>query len=1037
MLPVVPSGSMAVSPGRSILVGRDDELALIANLRTEAAGGRPRLMLLSGEAGIGKSRLVAEAVRRAEDDGAMTLVGGCLDLGDGGSPYLPLAEALRRLARTTAADRLDWLLGAARGELARVVPELAAPVPAGEGLPERPDPDRTPSAVDRARMYERFLGVLDRLGAEVPAVIVVEDVQWIDRATRDLITFLVRNVVSERLVTILTARTEELPRGDPVLAWLVEIGRAPGAVRRRLDRLDREDVARQVAAIDPTIHDTGLVDSIWRRSEGNPFFVEELVVAHDRGAGAEPDSLVAMLTARLAGLAAEDRTVLDALAIGGRPLDERLLAAIVARSGSPPPELETALRRSIERGIIRVGEADGFLRFRHELLREIVERDLLPGQRRALHERFAELLEMRPELGAAAPADAAMDQARHWAAAGRPGRAYRASLAAADAAEAVNAYADTLDQLLRARRLAAELPIGERPQPEQELAIVRRAADAADLAGEVDRAIELTREALALTEPLADPVASGVLHSRLGYLYWAKGSGGRALDEHREAVHLVPADPPSAERARVLGALGGALMGAGRWAESRAVCLDAIACARAASASAEESRARNVLGSDLVALGEIEAGLDELRRARRMAAESGPPELLIVAHHNLTLNLLAADAFEEALLEADAGRSVARGAGLARRYGPDLAALAADILIHLGRWDEAATAVDDGAALAPRGHPTVYLLAVGGRLAALRGDRQMAEERLARIDRAELDPDMAALVAAVRAELALLDGRASDAVADATEGLGRLTHLGDAVWSAPLIALGLRAAAELARLALARRDAAAATAIEEQARPLLEWQAWLGRTDAPGGVRAWALVAELEAGRLRGESEAAGWARASEAWDLLGDPYRAAEARLRAAEDALRAGGLRADVGEAVRAVHARATELGAKPLRDAAVAIARRARIDLASDVPGHGPAAGPVRRRARSLLSAREIEVLSLVADGRSNGEIAAQLFISRKTAAVHVTHILDKLGVTNRVEAAMTAARLGLVAGAGPEGPPGQAPVVPAADAGGGAE
>ena len=1036
---------MAVPPGRPLLVGRDDDLALIASLRAEAASGRPRLMILSGEAGIGKSRLVAEAVSQAEADGAIVLLGGCLDLDDGGSPYLPLAEALRRLARSTTPEKLDRVLGPAREDLARVVPELGAAA-VGDGTPSSAlaADDRTGSVVDRARMYERFLGVLGRLGADVPALIVVEDVQWIDRATRDLITFLVRNVVTERLVTILTVRTDELSRGDPVLAWLAEIGRAPGAIRHRLDRLDRDQVGRQIAAIDPALASPELADRIWRRSEGNPFFVEALIIAGDGRDAVEPESLVAMLTARLAGLDAGDRAVIDALAVAGRPTDERLLAAVAGSLEAPDQGFDSALRRIIDRGIVRLDEADGLLRFRHELLREIVERALLPSERRAIHERFAELLEVRPELGAA-PAEAAMDRARHWAAADRPGRAYWAALAAADAAEAVNAHADALGQLLRARQLSAILPVAERPSPEDEFAIVRRAADAADLAGDVETAIELTREALAMVDPATDRALAGVLHSRLGYLFWAKGSGRRALDEHREAVRLVPADPPSAERARVLGALAGALMGAGQWADSRAVSLDAIACAEAASASAEESRARNVLGSDLVALGEIDAGLDELRRARRMAAESGPPELLIVAHHNLALNLLSADAFEEALAEADAGRDAARATGLARRYGPDLAALSADVLTRLGRWDEAVDAVADGTALAPRGHPPVYLVAVGAKLAALRGDRAPASERLARIERADLDPDMAAFVAAVRAESALLEGRAADAAEDALEGLGRLTHLGDIVWSAPLVALGLRAGAAMTELALARRDASSAAAIEAITRPLLEWEEWLRDAETPAGSRAWAMLAGLEAAALRGDATPARWDEAVAAWERVGDPYRAAEVRLRRAEAALRAGGLRADVGDDVRAVYVRATELGARPLRDAAAVIARRARIDLSPGAAARTPAGRaergtPVKaaRGARgALLSAREIEVLGLVADGRSNGEIAERLYISRKTAAVHVTHILDKLGASNRVEAAMTAARLGFIAVGDPGDSRDQAPVAPAPADGGGAE
>src|SRR5439155_7687988 len=351
---------------------------------------------------------------------------------------------------------------------------------------------------------------------------------------------------------------------------------------------------------------------------------------------------------------------------------------------------------------------DGRHGFRHELLREIVERDLTISERRDLHEGFARELEAHPELADQRRADATAELARHWAAADRPIEAHMAALQPASAAEAVHAYADAHRQFERAVALEERLPPDALPPMRERIEIRRRAATDPDLGGSLERGIELIRTALEMAATTAAPTLSGLLHQRLGYLTWASGDGEAALLEHRRAVELVPADPASTERATVLAALGGALMGLGRWAESRPICEAAIGCAIASGATPEESRARAMLGSDLVALGEIEAGLDELRRAHRLAGDDAT-ELSVVTGHNLALNLLATDRLEEGLVVASLSRSAAHEAGLDLRHGMELAALVGDILSRLGRWDEADLATAAGPRLDQRGHGTPYL----------------------------------------------------------------------------------------------------------------------------------------------------------------------------------------------------------------------------------------------------------------------------------------------------------------------------------------
>jgi DNA-binding NarL/FixJ family response regulator len=318
---------------------------------------------------------------------------------------------------------------------------------------------------------------------------------------------------------------------------------------------------------------------------------------------------------------------------------------------------------------------------------------------------------------------------------------------------------------------------------------------------------------------------------------------------------------------------------------------------------------------------------------------------------------------------------------------------------------------------------STYLAAVRARLCALRGDEIEASERLDAIESDGLDPDVAAFVGQVRAEAALAAARPADAESAVADGLRRLPGSEDVLWAAPLVALGLRAAAEQAEIAHATRDEETVEAVRSGAAPLIDRAESLATTASTNSSMAWLVLARAEIERLEARADPALWRTASTAFEAIPDPSAAAYASYRAAEAALRAAGMRADVAAELNAAHATARALGAVPLRLAIEALAGRARIALALDLGAPGMASGstdttpdarPAREKsvvAAHRLSAREREVLSLVAAGLSNGEIAERLFITRKTAGVHVTHILDKLGVSNRVEAAMAAGRLGL--------------------------
>ena len=998
------------------LAGRAEELRRLEAARGLVGEGHPRLVVIAGEAGIGKSRLVSEASDAARSAGWRVLAGACLDIVDGGPSYLPIAEILRRLARGSPAEELEVLLGPGRADLAVIAPELAT------------ETDPPSAGLSQGRLFERLLQLLQRLGAAEPALIVIEDVQWLDRATRDLLTFLVRNMTAERVLITLTCRSDALPHGDPILTWLAELSRAPIVERLDLRPLDRSAVAEQLEAIAGSRPSADLVESIWRRSNGNPLFVEELTAASEQGNhGGRPATLDEMLLGRIGKLSPDARRVIEALAVAGRPSDGDLLAEVVDLSNA---EISALLREAAARGVVTV--AEGQCQFRHELLREAVVGELLASERRALHDRFGRALTAARGDESGARSVPAAELAYHWLGAGRLGAAFAASVAAATEAELVYAHADAQAHFERAIELESRLAGPDRPRSEDSLALLRRASDAADLAGDFPRAVDLTRQALASIDPAADPTTAGLLHSRLGYLFWASGEGD-ALEEHRTAVALVP-DRSTPERARVLARLAGALMGGARWIECRDVALIAVECAVGAGDRIEESLARNILGSVLVALGRIEEGLVELIRSREIAAELGTPDTLIIARHNLALNLLQADHFEEALTEAEAGLETARRTGLERRFGLDLAALIAETLLRLGRWDETDGMTRAALALDPLGTGTTYLATVRSRVAALRGDLDEASARLAAIDPSGLDADVAAELATATAEVAILAGRPADALIAVTAGLGALEGLNDVLWTAPLVALGFRAAANAMEVeqAVERGGSKGRQSRTTSADAASEREPIVSRLDAElagltgravtATITGWLATAEAERARLRGLVDPAPWKAAIEAWNAVPDRYRAAESGYRLAETELRLHGVRANVATLLETAHESAAALGAEPLRAVVERLARRARVPL--DAGGLIPAPPGASAVADELepdagvaatpalgLSAREVEVLGLIAAGLSNGEIAERLFITRKTASVHVTHILDKLGVANRVEAAIVAERAGL--------------------------
>ncbi len=946
-------------------VGRGDELTRLSGL--VGLDGRPGgRVLLTGDAGAGKTRLVGELVARAERAGWRVLTGHCLDLGDGSLPYLPFREMFGRLGVD------DPAVAAAGPALA----PLVAAVPA--------DGRATVGAVDRGAVLEAVHAVLRELAEPQPLLVVVEDLHWADRSTQELLGSIFARPGEAPVAVVATVRGEDVHRRHPLRPALSEWARLPGLARLTLHPMPEADAVRLVQALVPVGFDGRSARRIVERAEGNPFYVEELVAASAEAADGLPPELADVLLVRLDRLAPEVRTVLRAAAVAGRRVGH---ATLVAVSGLSPETVEQAVRTAVEVNLL-VPADDGYA-FRHALLAEAVSGDLLPVERVRLHAAYAAALDGHDRPGLAA------ELARHALASHDERTAARASIRAGDEAlalggpeEASRHFESALD-LATDPGVAATLPIS----PSE---LVVRAGLAAVAAGRLGRAVDLADAAVA-SLPVGAPA------SERARLLWAVVTFSLLSETDRDLLALARqaeelVAEPTRLRAEVLVVLARALADRARDDEARRRADEAVELATGLRLPDVEAEARLVLarideraGDPGALLGTVEQLVASALRTGDVAGELRALYLLGRLHFELGDLVRADEIYARA-----ANRSVEVGRPWAP-YGLDARAQTVLVAYAAGQWPFADRLLADADDLAMPPEARALVTAVGLTLDAARGE-PAAMERFDAV-RSFWRTDGLVAVSAAGAGIELF-GHAGD-----WEGARRVHDEAVAVvaplWGAAFpaqIRLGALLLGQLAsavpRLGRTSRDEVldVGKAVLEQVDAVVTGTPWLGKEG-----RAWAVRARAEGLRLRwlaGETPAAD--AMVEAWETTVAAFaefhhvpEAARSRVRLAEAWTAVG----------RVDEARSAAIEAREVLRTLGATAWLRAL---------GPAAaarGPVRREGEPLTP-RESEVLALIDEGRSNGEIAARLYISVKTVSVHVSNILAKFGASSRSEAAALA-------------------------------
>ncbi|MDN5853395.1 MAG: AAA family ATPase [Actinomycetia bacterium] len=972
-----------ISVGARPLVGRGDELARLSALTGLNGSGTPGgAVLLAGDAGVGKTRLLGELVSEACATQWRVLQGHCLDFGDSALPYLPFTEVFGDLSAVDPG----------------LVTELAEDLPAVRRLlPHQrvlAGDQEGASALERSELFEAVYRALERLATDKPVLMVVEDVHWADPSTRELLTFLFTRTFSVPVAIVASYRSDDLHRRHPLRRMVAEWARLRGVTRFNLTGLDDAGVRSLIHSLHPGPMPESDVHTIVSRAEGNAFFTEELVGATELSGRSLPDDLAELMLIRLDRLDDDARTAARAAAGAGRRVSYALLARVVDLDAE---RLELALRQAVEHNVL-VATADGYA-FRHALLGEAVYEDLLPGERVRLHAAYADALRSREVGGTAA------DLARHARAAHDLETALRASVEAGDDAMSVGGPAEAAQHYELALDLLAQ--VEEVGHDSDVIDLIVKAGDSITAAGSPHRAVVVHDQLLQRDAALGatDRVRLLVAVARAALV---SDTDVDPLPLTTEALGLLTTDATPL-RAQVLGAHALASLDRHRDEEAVRWADEAIEIGNELGLSQVVADARTTLGRLDARTGDPESSKRTLRSVINYARKTDDLTGEMKGLHQLAGVYYEVGDFDTALKKYLAASERATQAGRPwAPYGVDGRVMASISAYVAGDWDEAKRLADVSGD-APPALAEAGLAAAEMQVAAGRGHTKALD--LVPSLRPWWYKDGMIAILEGGAEIDLHgdagDVSASIAAHDAiVEAVGKLqwTWFPARIRLAALVlgqlACHASVASETERHGLVTR----VDELIEAADGVLSEADRRGRPMGPEGV-AWHRRAHAEALRLRWqvgidpptqEDLVGAWRSALEKFEAFGHVFEIARTQSRLAS-VLRAGGERDEPARLVEQAREVAERLRAAPLLR---------ELDSLVRTPRESSAGGEV------ALTPRESEILELVAQGRTNGEIGRQLFISVKTVSVHVSNVLAKLGASSRTEAAAIAHRDGLL-------------------------
>jgi DNA-binding NarL/FixJ family response regulator len=951
-------------------IGRDEPLQALLERLDKAIGGTGTLVLVGGDAGVGKSRLVRDLKHEAGSRPVRVIEGRCTST-ESSVPYAPLMNALRFRIAKGEGEAVAQMLGPLRAVLAPIFPQL-------EGSGTDSTADR-----DRERPFELIFAVLERLAAEEPMLLVLEDVHWADQTSLELLHHLAHRAPSLRMLILATYRSDELHAAHPLRRLLGSMARDRVGEDLRISPLNREETSEMLRCMLGTEPNPAFASAIWRRSEGNPFFVEELISVLAGSGTLTPDDEAAMILERAPLPSTVSEAVLERVnAIGPRALETLSAAAVIGRSfdfedlrgvlGMSELELLEILEQLVSHQLLRedpLVRKDSYS-FPHALMQEAMYESLISRRRRLLHRRVALVLEKR-----ASKTPSRLDElAYHFRIGGEHEKAWHYARLAGDEAVRLRAWDDAAAHYENALASLEEMS----DETERAAELLERLAGVAWRQSRSVTGRQFTEEALRLRRGLGQKEETARLLRRVASLRIEEGDtegAGEALDE---ALKLLGKTSDSTQLGAIYDDLGKLSLARGDLDTAEHLLTHGLSLASKDAETAEEVPALVSLGELSVLGGAVSAGVSRLDLALALLKEGrlSFERLTRVYAEGVRVLLLAQD-YDRALAWSNAAIALCRKQSVVGLDALFRAMRAVILTITSGEEDtlaEAASAVEE---LRRTQRPELRnALRMLGYIHRARGE--LAKARAAYEEAAELGdrgrPVGLALVA-------MAEGRASEAAEILEAAVEAVPP------SQPLAARQILPYAVEALIAVGRI---------EDAERLVENTPQLPDPNAGVAQLHHALgLLRLAQGRAREAQEELD--TAARTWDEMGNRIECRRARVALLEAMLSAG----DTSEGLALGRKLLDELG-RPLlpreREIVRRILRRAGVRTRPSGPSISGDRGD-----KSVLTSREEAVLREVAQGRTNREIAETLGIAEKTVGVHVSHILSKLGCKTRTQAA----------------------------------